>query len=125
MLKSFLIVFGLMVGANDPVVYQAYQTKEALNLYSVSSVTAYTDVETCQDSQCIMASGKRAYKGSVACPRAIPLGTKVYIQPFGLLACEDRTALSVDGRFDVFFGYGEEAHSQALKFGIQKKEIYK
>lgn len=89
---------------------------------SVSHVTAYTGVESCHYAGCIMASGKPAYKGAVACPRALPLGTSVVISGV-TYTCEDRTAKRFDGRYDIFFGYTSEDHARALRFGIQDLEV--
>lgn len=85
-------------------------------------VTAYTGVESCHYEGCITASGKRAYVGGVACPRKYKLGTRVRINSIEY-TCEDRTALRYDGRFDIFFGFTQEAHKNALRFGIQNLSI--
>lgn len=86
-------------------------------------VTAYTGVESCHNPNCAMASGKRAYVGAVACPRSIPLGTRVEIGSLGTYICEDRTATYVDGRYDIFFGYTQEDYYAALEFGKQYMTI--
>lgn len=88
-----------------------------------ADVTAYSAIDSCHTGpDCLMASGKSAYVGAVACPRVIPLGTKVQIGS-RLYTCEDRTARWVDGRFDIFMGYGTEAHAQALSFGRQRHTV--
>ena len=88
----------------------------------IATVTAYSSVDSCHYPNCITASGKRAYVGGVACPRKLKLGTKVEI--FGkIYTCEDRTAVRFDGRYDIFKGYGNEAHRKAIIFGIQKLEV--
>lgn len=87
-----------------------------------ATVTAYTAQETCHNG-CIMASGKKAYVGAVACPRALPFGTTVEIDGIGKLTCEDRTALKYDGRFDVFFGYSVSDYQRAKQFGRQKINV--
>lgn len=80
-------------------------------------VTRYTSVETCTADRCVMANGKRAARGYAACPRAIAFGTFVRIEG-ETYECGDRTALRFDGRFDIFEGYGDEAHAAALQAGI-------
>lgn len=81
-----------------------------------ATVTAYSELDSCHYPGCPMASGKKAYIGAAACPRHIKLGTKVIISglPF---TCEDRTAKRYDGRYDIFMGYGKQAHTNAIIFG--------
>jgi len=69
-----------------------------------------------------MASGRSAYVGAVACPRKLPLGSKVKIAG-KLLTCEDRTAKRFDGRFDIFQGYGPDAQKKAIRWGKQNLEV--
>ena len=57
-------------------------------------VTAYCLLGT-------MSSGIQVYDGAVACPRNIPLGTKVCIE-HKLYTCEDRTHQKFDGRYDIW-----------------------
>ena len=85
----------------------------------VYDVTAYSELDSCHYPGCPMANGKKAEIGYIACPREIELGTKVEIEG-KTYECGDRTAKRYDGRFDVFMGYGEEAHREALNFGIRK-----
>ena len=87
-----------------------------------ATVTSYSSVHSCSTKSCIMASGKSAYVGAVACPRKYKLGTKVKI--LGIVyTCEDRTARRFDGRFDIFQGYGKGAHKKAITWGIQVKKV--
>lgn len=85
-------------------------------------VTAYSEIDSCHYKGCPMANGIRAQEGYIACPRDIKLGTIVAIDN-QLYECGDRTAKWVDGRWDIFVGYGKEAHKKALVFGKQEKEI--
>ena len=91
-----------------------------VNKGEIKTITAYSELDSCHYANCVMASGKRAYVGAVACPRNIKLGTKIYIDGFGELICEDKTALKFNGRYDIFMGYGEEAYKKAIAFGIKK-----
>lgn len=88
----------------------------------IAEVTAYSEIDSCHHKNCAMASGKRAYVGAVACPREIKLGTMVIIdnKPY---ICEDRTALTYNGRFDIFMGYGEDSYQKAKKYGIHEKDV--
>lgn len=84
-----------------------------------SSITGYSAIESCFYKNCLMASGNPAYVGAVACPRSIHLGARVKI--FGkTYTCEDRTALYLDGRFDIFFGYSTTSQKEAMKFGLRR-----
>ena len=67
-----------------------------------------------------MANGVRAHIGAVACPRSLELGSKVLIDGVEY-ECSDRTALRLDGRFDIFMGYGQESYNKAINFG--KREL--
>lgn len=87
-----------------------------------STVTGYSSLDSCNTKLCLMASGKSAYVGAVACPTKLPLGSKVRIQG-KVYTCEDRTAKRFDGRYDIFFGYGKEAHQKALNWGIKKLDV--
>lgn len=87
-----------------------------------AKITAYTKKETCPDRKCIMANGKEAYIGAIACPRRIKLGTRAIIDGIEYI-CSDRTSLKYDGRFDIWFGETEEDYQRALKFGKQIKEV--
>ena len=67
-----------------------------------------------------MASGRPAYVGAVACPRKYKIGTLVEIEG-KQYSCQDRTALWIEQTYgeayDIFAGYGPEAHAQALQWG--------
>lgn len=92
-----------------------------VNKGELRTVTAYSEFDSCHYPGCVMASGKPAYVGAVACPRNLKLGTKVYIEEIGVLTCEDRTHIKYDGRFDVFMGYNDTAYYKAVNFG--KKQL--
>lgn len=90
--------------------------------FDVAPITAYSSIDSCHYPNCIMANGQPAHKGSVACPRDIPLGTKIKIGDT-IYTCKDRTAKYLNGRYDIFMGYGRNAHQKALEFGIQKMVV--
>ena len=86
-------------------------------------VTAYSEIDSCHTgSSCLMASGNKAYIGAIACPRNIKLFTRVSVDG-KIYTCEDHTALFIDGRFDIFIGYGQESYDKAIEFGKQPKRI--
>lgn len=58
-------------------------------------VSCYIDTGT-------MAGGKKTYKGAVAVSdRSIPMGTKIYLEGFGIMTIEDKTALWVHTKFKL------------------------
>lgn len=85
-------------------------------------VTAYSEIDSCHYAGCPMASGKKAYFGAIACPRYLKLGTTVVINGEAHV-CEDRYNKNLSDRFDMFVGYGQEAHTKALKWGVQIAEV--
>lgn len=106
---------------------------EAVNLSGLSFVTtenereviltAYSEFDSCHTgASCLMANGEKAHISAMACPREIPLGTEIEYQG-KIYTCKDRTALYLNGRYDIFMGYGEEAYNKAIQFGIRKDTI--
>jgi 3D (Asp-Asp-Asp) domain-containing protein len=86
------------------------------------TVTGYSSVEGCDETECIMANGRRAYVGAVACPRSWKLGTVVKFEGKEY-ECMDRLSMKYDNRIDVFFGYGNDAFKEARKFGKRSLEV--
>ena len=97
----------------------------------VASITAYTKIETCPNSECITASGQKASRHLIACPYWLELGSKVEIEELGTFICADRTAKYVQEKygntFDLWFGEELEDYHQAKNFGRRylKVKIYK
>jgi 3D (Asp-Asp-Asp) domain-containing protein len=100
--------------------YEREHEPEPRHILVSAVVTAYSEIDSCHYKDCVMASGVPAYVGAVACPRNIPINTKVVIEGI-TYNCEDRTNKSLDGRYDVFIGYGKESHTKALIWG--KREL--
>jgi 3D (Asp-Asp-Asp) domain-containing protein len=105
-----------------------YVTKEVVkNDYQLYEVTGYTagfestgkTIEH-KDYQ-ITASGKLAWENhTIACPKSLPFGTKVYIKGIdNIWTCEDRGSAITEGHIDIFF----EDLDRALNFGRQKMLI--
>lgn len=88
----------------------------------IATVTAYSEWDGCKDSRCIMANGKRAKVDDLACPRALKLGSKVEIAGKRYI-CTDRTNRRLEGRYDLFVGYGKIGHDRAVRFGKQRLEV--
>lgn len=97
--------------------------EQSENSGQLATISAYTGVETCKNTACIMANGKRAHIGAAACPRRLKLGTIVTIEGLGDFVCSDRTAKRYDGRYDLFLGYEQTDYQRALQFGIQKRKV--
>jgi len=118
---SVLVLVGAVLLFNRPFVVVNVRLLENVHCpeedISFERITAYSPLETC--GPCIMASGKFVYIGAVACPRAIPLGTKVEIGGFEYI-CEDRTSLWIENErgptFDIFFW----SYDEAINFGVKK-----
>ena len=84
----------------------------------IATITAYSASEDETDSRpWEMASGKTVYEGAVACPRNIPLGTKVEINGSEFV-CEDRMNIRYTDRFDIF----KDSKAEALQFGIFRNQ---
>ncbi len=88
-----------------------------------AQVTKYTKIETCPNHQCRTANGDAPTKNEgVACPRSIPLGTRVKIEE-KTVVCNDRTARKYDGRFDIYNGTTQEDYQEALAWGVKTLPI--
>lgn len=94
-------------------------------------VTAYSEIDSChyptKGGGCLTASGYVAKNGvSVACPYNIELGTQIEIAGKEY-KCHDRTAHWVQNElgetYDIFVGYGKEAHQKAKQFGSQNLKV--
>ena len=89
---------------------------------NVVTVTAYCACKECCGPLAtgITASGKKPRQGTTAAgPRALPIGTKVWIEGVGKRIVQDRTAQRYDGRFDVYF----RRHKDAKAFGIRQVKV--
>jgi 3D (Asp-Asp-Asp) domain-containing protein len=86
-----------------------------------ATVTAYCGcAKCCGKAGQPTASGKMPVEGvTVAGPRRIPFGTRVYIEGVGERVVQDRLARKYDSRFDVYF----QSHQDALEFGKKTLKI--
>lgn len=105
--------------------YESYLKHKEVGLQSyrevTAVVTAYNTVEWQTDSTpCQAAGGYICGRNDiVACPRNIPLETRVQIGGLDYV-CMDRTAGKFDGRFDISFDKDIEG---AINFGKQTKIV--
>lgn len=80
----------------DKAIPASEQPEATGSFYAI--VTQYSYADSCHnvvDGKCLMASGRAVYVGAVACPRFLPLGSKVQIDGKNY-TCEDRYATWVD-----------------------------
>lgn len=92
-----------VVGEDMPVPKIEVQSAEAAEVAQVYHVTGYNTVpEQTDDTPCIAASGADICGRTdvIACPRAIPLGTRAIIDGREYV-CEDRLAKKYDHRIDI------------------------
>lgn len=91
------------------------------NLVITAVLTAY-----CHCAKCCGHANRRTASGitpqpgvTVAAPRQVPFGTRVYIPYVGWRTAQDRLARRYDTRWDVFM----PTHAQAKRFGIRTNTI--
>ncbi len=118
-LASIAFVFGLSVAGNwfhkQPMNVIEFTKWEKMD----ATITAYSPrIEETDDDPYISASGHRVFEGMIACPRSIPLYSKVRV--FGKeYSCLDRMHPRFTKRFDIFFFNTKEA----LEFGKRSAEV--
>jgi hypothetical protein len=95
----------------------------SIGYYIVSAYSSYESCHNPQNNLCLMADGRPAETGAIACPRSFDLGTRFLINGQEYI-CRDRLSLRYDYRFDLFFGYGYENYIRAKEWGIRKLEVY-
>ena len=87
-----------------------------------ADVTNYSKVETCPNTQCVTASGRKITNADtdvIACPRRLKFGTTIILDGKEY-KCEDRTAKRYNGRFDVWVG---NDYQRAMQWGIKSKVL--
>jgi 3D (Asp-Asp-Asp) domain-containing protein len=87
------------------------------------TVTAYCPCVKCCGA---WAAGRRTASGvvpkagvTIAAPRHVPFGTRLYVEGVGWRVVQDRLAKRYDNRLDVFVNN----HHTALAFGKQRKQV--
>lgn len=99
----------------------------AILILSASAASASTVTAYCSCHRCCgwwggnkTASGVKPKQGlTVAGPRSLPLGTRVFIEGIGERVVQDRLSKKFDSRFDLFFA----SHSEAAKFGKRELKV--
>jgi len=120
-LSSHRLAFAItgLVCAGQPQKRPNAVRLEQAELYTV---TAYCPCSKCcgKWSGCPTASGKMPVAGvTVAGPRSIQFGTRVWIEGVGVRVVQDRLARKYDGRFDLYFA----THAEALRFGKRSLKV--
>ena len=113
------VITGLAVASSAPSKVSPMFGQATAESYTV---TAYCPCKVCcgQWAGGPTASGKMPVAGiTVAGPRSIPFGTRVWIEGVGERVVQDRLARKYDGRFDVFFA----SHKEALRFGKRQLKV--
>lgn len=86
-------------------------------------VTAYSRQESCHNPGCLNAMGRKPKMWDVACPRWLPLGTKVLFMGYQWL-CADRYAKWIDSERDLpTFDIFSTDYQSAVDWGLQKATI--
>ena len=88
--------------------------------------TRYTVTAYCHCARCCgranqpTGSGRTPLAGlTVAGPRSVPYGTRVFIEGIGIRTVQDRLAGRFEDRFDVYVG----THHAAQKFGLRHLQV--
>lgn len=107
-------------GIASPVVNnkvgQNYEYTKAMTL----EATGYTDIAGDRWNN-KTASGSHTFVGMVAVdPRVIPLGTKLYVEGYGLAIAGDTGGAIKGDKIDLFF----ETRDQAYEFGRRDRKVY-
>lgn len=93
---------------------RAVTTSRGTGRSMMATVTAYTWTGD------KTASGTWPKEGrTIAGPRWVPFGTKVYIDGIGWRIVEDRTHIRFDGRWDVYM----DSRGRCLEWGKQEREV--
>jgi 3D (Asp-Asp-Asp) domain-containing protein len=114
---TFLLFNGLIVILSVPriITYQKTEAPAANHNPESRILTAQVTQYTLRG---VMTSGLAVYDGSIACPRSIPLKTKVEIDGIEYI-CEDRLSEQYDAKFDIW----QQDLFSAIQWGIREKEI--
>lgn len=110
-----------IVKVSSDIAYEA-----TFNVSFYTSEYASTGKNKGHSAYGITASGTKATVGrTVACPKNIEFGTKIYIEGFGERICEDRGGAIKTGHIDLYVATEKEAYKlgrQYLKVKVYKNE---
>lgn len=97
-----------------------------LSTFTLHTTMAATVTAYCHCADCNGTAGKPTASGklpqrfvTVAGPRNVPFGTRVYIEGVGVRTVQDRTHKKFDGRWDIF----TTSHQRAKNFGRRELRV--
>src|SRR5882672_9892076 len=97
-----------------------------LSTHAAEITRLYTVTAYCHCAKCCGRAGQPAANGKMptagvtaAGPRALPFGTRLFIEGVGERIVEDRQPKRFDDRIDIFM----PDHETALKFGVRKLHV--
>jgi len=113
--RDQIILTGIENGIKDAATGKNY---EYTNVYDMEA-SAYSNAGG--DGRGYTASGTKTFVGVVAVdPRVIPLGTKLYVQGYGLAIAADTGGAIKGKKIDLFF----HTEQQCLNFGRRTRTVY-
>jgi 3D (Asp-Asp-Asp) domain-containing protein len=112
---------------NNSIVKTSQVEKKVEQQYKTFEITAYTNGYESTGKRPsdplygVTASGKKSKEHyTVACPKSMPFGTKLYIPYFEtVFTCEDRGGLITEGHIDIYMKRLKDAQD----FGRQQLEV--
>ncbi|MFA5871864.1 MAG: 3D domain-containing protein [Parcubacteria group bacterium] len=105
----------LKAAASKQSLFKSQPLPEGSFVVNASAYTAAAD--ECGKSDGITASGVKVHRGTLACPRKFPFGTKMEIEGMGIYTCEDRGGAIKDNHVDIYMPTKAEA------FGFGRKNL--
>ena len=100
-----------------------------LSVSQTRNVSAFCAGTCCcgPNARGITASGAKARYGTIAAPRNIPFGTRMYVPGYGMGVVEDRGGAIKGNKLDVFFpdepGKLGSGHQKALHWGRRRLRV--
>lgn len=113
--QDHIVLIGVKNLVQDPSTGQNYEYTQVYNM----EATAYSNQGG--DGGGITASGIRTFVGVVAVdPKVIPLGTKLYVEGYGVALAADTGGAIKGHKIDLFFHTERECYN----FGRRKRTVY-
>ncbi|WP_069999583.1 3D domain-containing protein [Cellulosilyticum sp. I15G10I2] len=110
-----IIMIGIKNLINDPLTGNNYEYTKVYNM----EATAYSN--SGGDGRGITASGIRTFVGVVAVdPKVIPLGTRLYVEGYGVALAADTGGAIKGHKIDLFFHTEKECY----QFGRRQRTVY-
>lgn len=114
--QNKVVLKGIKNSIVDSATGKNYEYTKSMTL----NATAYTDIEGDRWSG-VTASGMETFVGMVAVdPNIIPLGTKLYVEDYGIAIAGDTGGAIKGKKIDLFFN----TNSEVYNFGRRNKKVY-